>query len=51
MKMENYDSEESKWILLGVAGILNDDNWLKIIIYILFFNFSLKSILKSINYD
>ena len=30
MKMENYDSEESKWILLGVAGILNDDNWLKI---------------------
>ncbi len=26
MKMENYDSDESKWILLGVAGILNDDN-------------------------
>jgi len=26
LKMESYDSDDSKWILAGVAVILNDDN-------------------------
>lgn len=26
LKMESYDSDDSKWILSGVAAILNDDN-------------------------
>jgi dynein heavy chain len=26
LKMESYDFDDSKWILSGVAAILNDDN-------------------------